>query len=59
MLNVFRSVKTMFVHKNTRAQFAQHAAAIRGDSSSEDEEEGVDALQVKSNNTTMNLYQTV
>lgn len=35
----------MFVHKNTRAQFAQHAAQIRDSSTEEEEEEG-DLLQV-------------
>ena len=34
----------MFVHKSTRAQFAQHAA--QKDSSSEEEEEEGDILQV-------------
>lgn len=37
----------MFVHKNTRAHFAQHAAQKRGDTSSEEEEEEGDILQVK------------
>lgn len=37
----------MFVHKNTRAQFAEHAAAIRAETSSEEEEEEGDILQVK------------
>lgn len=46
---VFSQEKTrisrMFVHKNTRAQFAQHAAQIRDSSTEEEEEEG-DLLQV-------------